>query len=187
MKIISGSAKGTFLKDAGKNTRATLSRLRTVLFDTISNDITDKKFLDCFAGTGSICLEALSRGAKNAVAIEITRNACEIIKENAANCNLKKNLKVIKTDFLRFIRTNDKTFDYIFIDPPRYKNLIEESLSAILAHPRIYDENTIIIIEFCPKEDITINENNFEIIKVKKSGNTIFNFLKVRDFLNNPC
>ena len=132
MKIIGGSAKGTLLSSpAGRNTRPTLGRVRESVFNVLANvGILETKVLDIFAGTGAMGLEALSRGAGEAVFLDKATGA--IIRENALRCHVADRSRILKGDVSSSLKTlRGQKFDYIFMDPPYRKGYINEVLQEV--------------------------------------------------------
>lgn len=150
MRVISGTAKSLKLKTIeGMDTRPTQDRIKETLFNMISSDIGGCSFLDLFSGSGGIGIEALSRGASNAVFVEKSNKAMACIKENLIHTHLDHKARTICQDTLSAIRMIDSEggkFDFIFMDPPYGKNLEKEVLLE-LEHTGLYDKNTIIIVE----------------------------------------
>lgn len=148
MRIVGGKAKGTILlSPAGKNTtRPTLGRVRESIFNVLANvGLEEAKVLDIFAGTGAMGLEALSRGAAEAVFID--RTTSDIIRKNAERCHMSGQVKVIARDVTPALKLlGGKSFDYIFMDPPYRKGYINEILKEILSCG-ICSDDAIIVAE----------------------------------------
>ena len=148
MRVIAGSAKRLRLKTLeGLETRPTSDRIKETLFNMISPWIADCKFLDLFAGSGGIGIEALSRGAKRAVFVEKNPKAAEIIKENLRFTKLSDKSQVIVSDVQSVIhRLGSEKFDYIFMDPPYDQNLERTALEAI-ARQKLLEDDGVAIVE----------------------------------------
>ncbi|MDO4169217.1 MAG: 16S rRNA (guanine(966)-N(2))-methyltransferase RsmD [Lachnospiraceae bacterium] len=150
MRVISGTAKSLKLKTMeGMNTRPTQDRIKETLFNMISSDIGSSRFLDLFSGSGGIGIEALSRGAAEAVFVEKNRRAISCIEENLRHTHLADKSRVICQDAVTAIRTlhgTQETFDFIFMDPPYGKELEKEVLLELI-HTDLYDKYTVIIVE----------------------------------------
>lgn len=170
MRVIAGSAKRLQLKTVeGKNTRPTTDRIKETLFNMIAPYLYDSIFLDLFAGSGAIGIEALSRGAREAVFVEENTEAMRCIKEN---------LKYTKLDdravtFTREVMTalyqmeGEKVFDFIFMDPPYGKDLERKVLQYLAGSSLVY-EDTVIIVEASKETDFSyLKELNFSVIKEK--------------------
>ena len=153
MRIVGGKAKGTILlSPAGKNTtRPTLGRVRESIFNVLANvGLEEAKVLDIFAGTGAMGLEALSRGAAEAVFIDRTTSG--IIRKNAERCHMSGQVKVIARDVTPALKLlGGKSFDYIFMDPPYRKGYINEILKEILSCG-ICSDDAIIVAEHSVSE-----------------------------------
>lgn len=132
MRVITGKARGVVLKTPdGMLTRPTADRVKEALFSIIQFDLPAAKVLDLFGGTGQLGIEALSRGAKSAVFVDSRDDACNLIKENLRRTNLSADAKVVKSDYLSFLKNTKETFDIIFLDPPYAEVFLENSLKMI--------------------------------------------------------
>jgi len=131
MRVIGGTAKRLQLKTlAGLNTRPTPDRIKETLFNMISPGLFDSVFLDLFAGSGGIGIEALSRGAKEAVFVESNPQAMNCIQENLVHTKLKQKALTLTKDALHALYSleGEKVFDYVFMDPPYHGGLEEQVL-----------------------------------------------------------
>lgn len=153
-RVISGTAKGRKLKLVpGASTRPIMDRVKEALFSILGSFIRDSTFLDLFSGTGSVGIEALSRGAKWAVFVEIDRNALQTTRDNLAHTQLtdRADVRAISAfDLLK--RRGDIAFDYLYIAPPQYKGMWRDVLIALDENPSWYHEESIIIVQIDPKE-----------------------------------
>ena len=132
MRVITGKARGVVLKTpSGMATRPTADRVKEALFSIIQFDIPTAKVLDLFGGTGQLGIEALSRDAKSAVFVDEREDACAIIRENLKRTKLDSNAKVIRSDYLAYLRNCKEKFDIIFLDPPYAEVFLENSLKMI--------------------------------------------------------
>jgi len=133
MRVITGSARGRRLKELqGMDTRPTTDKVKEGLFSIIQFDIEGRRVLDLFAGTGQLGIEALSRGAAEAVFVEKRLDAVRLVKENLALCQLQDQAKVHAGDSLAYLRSGEK-FDLIFLDPPYGSDLLDQALNMIAA------------------------------------------------------
>ena len=155
MRIISGKARGTKLETlSGTSTRPTLERVKESVFNIIQQEVTDCIFLDLFAGSGSIGIEAASRGAKEVIMCEKDKDAFNIIRKNIEKTHLEKIIKVYKMDFESMLSTKlDKKVDIIYIDPP-YKTNYALKTVEILLEKELLKDNSKIIIETDREEEI---------------------------------
>jgi 16S rRNA (guanine(966)-N(2))-methyltransferase RsmD len=117
MRVIAGEFRSRHLRTLpGLETRPTPDRLRESLFNIIALEIEDEVFLDAYAGTGAVGIEALSRGASRAIFIERSRHAVEVIRENLANLGLQKRAEVLQGRVLQYLK--QRRADIVFLDPP---------------------------------------------------------------------
>ena len=170
MRIVGGKAKGTILlSPAGKNTtRPTLGRVRESIFNVLANvGLEEAKVLDIFAGTGAMGLEALSRGAAEAVFID--RTTSDIIRKNAERCHMSGQVKVIVRDVTPALKLlGGKSFDYIFMDPPYRKGYINEILKEILSSAKFMAEAGV--VDFVGDEE-TIANGVRQLVSMLPSNN----------------
>ena len=180
MRIISGRAKGTNLYTLkGNNTRPTSDRAKEAVFNIIGSDIIDCKFLDLFAGSGAVGLEAASRGAKKVILADKSKDAINIIKRNVEKTHLEEKTQIYNLDYNKVVKTKIKEKqDYIFLDPPYESNLLYESISAILEN-NILEKDGIIIAETDKVEEVKkqIEKLSINIVDIRKYGRNQFLFL----------
>lgn len=149
MRVIAGKARRTPLKTLeGMGTRPTTDRIKETLFNMLQYDIADCCFLDLFAGSGAIGIEALSRGAKMAVFVEQNARAAECVRENLKATKLEPQAVVMNCDALTALKRleGNYRFDYIFMDPP-YDQLLEKQMLEYLAESNLIDKQSTLIIE----------------------------------------
>jgi len=179
-RIISGSAKGTRLIGIpGKTTRPITDRTKEALFNIIGQDIIDAFMLDLFGGTGSVGIEALSRGAAYVRFIEINRVVVDVLKKNLEKTHLSDRADVICMDAFKYLRQEtDKIFDYIFIAPPQYQHLWVETLDLLDMYPIHLDKFGWLIIQIDPKEFCSKKLRNFNLFDKRRYGNTLLLFFE---------
>ena len=132
MRVITGKARGVQLKTPdGMQTRPTIDRVKEALFSIINFDIPGAAVLDLFGGTGQLGIEALSRGAKSAVFVDASETACKLIRENLKRTKLEQDSKIIKSDYLNYLKHTKESFDIIFLDPPYAEVFLENALKLI--------------------------------------------------------
>ncbi len=151
MRIIAGEAKGRRLKSvSGKNTRPTADRVKEALFSIIAALVPDAKFLDLFAGTGSVGMEAISRGAKSAVFVDASESSVRVIQENLGLCGFDDRGLVVRMDGLEFLKKKAAQlapFDLVFLDPPYDIGLVPKALHALSEHKGILTDCGWVIVE----------------------------------------
>ncbi len=177
-RIIAGSARGIRLDDVpGDKTRPITDRVKEALFNIIGWDISGASFLDVFGGTGSVGIEALSRGASLVRFYELQRAAIETIKKNLARTRLSDNADVLYGDALVSLRhAPDLDFDYIFIAPPQYKDLWVQTMEILDGNPTWLAEEGRIIVQIDPVEYKELEPANFSEIDRRKYGSTLLVF-----------
>jgi len=132
MRVITGKARGVVLKTPdGMATRPTADRVKEALFSIIQFDVPMARVLDLFGGTGQLGIEALSRGAKSAVFVDEREDACRLIRENLKRTHLEETARVVRADYMDFLRNCREKFDVIFLDPPYAEVFLENSLKMI--------------------------------------------------------
>lgn len=146
MRVITGTARGRRLKELqGMETRPTTDKVKESLFSIIQFDIEGRRVLDLFAGTGQLGIEALSRGAAEAVFVDRRPDAVRLVQENLALCGFTDRARVKSGDALAYLKSGEK-FDLIFLDPPYAADLLEQALTTIASFD-ICREHGIIVAE----------------------------------------
>ncbi len=171
MRVIAGEARRLRLKTVeGRDTRPTTDRIKETLFNMISDRLAQSSFLDCFAGSGAIGIEALSRGAGQAVFVEKNPRAVECIRQNLITTRLEDRALVMPGDVLTALkRLEEKAyrFDTVFMDPPYDKGWERQAL-ACLRNSRLLDEGTLLIVEASCQTDFSyVDSLGFCVIKDK--------------------
>ena len=132
MRVITGKARGVALKTPnGMATRPTADRVKEALYNIIQFDVPAARVLDLFGGTGQLGIEALSREAKSAVFVDEREDACRLIKENLKRTKLEQFGRVIRSDYMAYLKTCRDKFDIILLDPPYAEVFLENSLKMI--------------------------------------------------------
>lgn len=172
MNITAGKFKGQKITAPDENiTRPTLSKVRMSVFNTLQAiiEFKGKSFLDMYSGSGIMALEAVSRGFNKAVAIEKNNKAASVIKNNFKKYLDKDfELKLVVGDSLKITQRFDEKFDVIYIDPPYFSGIYEQSLEAVKNISR-----AIVILEHVTDVDF----GDYKIIKQKMYGDKIITFL----------
>ena len=144
MRVITGTARGTKLKTPeGMLTRPTTDRVKEALFNIIQFDIAGD-VLDLFAGTGQLGIEALSRGAREAVFVDARRDACQVVRENLSKTCLTERAQVVQMDYLSYLGAGRGRFDLVFLDPPYAEVFLENALKRISEIDFLTDSGIII-------------------------------------------
>jgi len=150
MRVVAGKARSLQLMTVpGMEVRPTTDRIKETLFNMISNEVPGSRFLDLFAGSGSIGIEALSRGAEHAVFVDKNRAAIQCIRKNLDHVRMSADASVLQMDVTAAIaqlEQKKEQFDVVFMDPP-YDCLLEKDVLARLADSDLVSEDTLIIVE----------------------------------------
>jgi 16S rRNA (guanine966-N2)-methyltransferase len=157
MRITGGEHRGRRIHiPASKNLRPALERVREAIFNILRDRLAEARVLDCFAGTGLLGLECLSRGAAEVVFVELHRLTAQRIKELVADWNLADRATVIPGDFLRLARSlaAKGPYDLVFVDPPYPKHLVDASLEVV-AKANLIGPDGIVILKQSRREEMT--------------------------------
>ncbi len=182
MRINAGKWKGRPIASvSGMATRPTPDVVKQAIFNIIRDEVEGSYFCDFFAGTGNIAFEALSRGAKSAVAVENSREALAVIKKNAEYLGCGNELNVLPVDVATAAkRLSGKAFDIIFFDPPYNKGFEKTTLELILQNKLIKDTG-VVIVQYEGKNSIIGDvPEAFDISDERRYGRTGLLFLKLK-------
>lgn len=183
VRIISGSARGLKLNTPGDDrVRPTTDRVKESMFNIVQDWVYDSQVLDLFAGSGALGIEALSRGASQAVFCDNSLDSIKIIKSNIEKARVADRSQIVSGDFKRCLRdmeAKNQSFDMIFVDPPYYEGLFEEVLDTIRSC-KILKKDGIVIVEHDAKRPIGQVEG-LEVYKEKKYGITMLTFYCLED------
>lgn len=185
-RVVAGSARGLRLRSVpGDGTRPITDRAKESLFNIIRPNLQGGAFLDLFAGTGAVGIEALSQGASFARFIDNARAAVETIRANTAAAKLDKQAHVLQSDSFAHLRgPTDREFDYVFIAPPQFKELWKPALLAVDAAPGWLVEDAWVIVQIDPKEYETVELANLEEFDQRKYGNVLLVFYERKELVN---
>ena len=178
MRVISGKARGVNLKTpAGTATRPTADRVKEAVFSIIQFDLPGATVLDLFGGTGQLGIEALSRGAKNAVFVDERDDACKLIRENLKRTKLEGEGRIIRSDYSTFLKSTSQKFDIIFLDPPYAEVFLENSLNRI-TEIDILQSGGIIVTERPVEKELLLDFTGYNRSKDYKYGNTLITLFR---------
>ena len=134
MRVITGSARGRRLETLeGEDVRPTTDRVKEAVFSIIQFETEGRVFLDLFAGSGQMGIEALSRGADSAYFVDNSKKSVETVKRNLKTTKLEDRAKVFQMDYRSFLAANSKSFDIVFLDPPYKTGALQDSLELVTA------------------------------------------------------
>lgn len=178
MRIITGSAKGKKLVSLeGDATRPTSERIKEAIFSSIQFDVEGRRVLDLFAGSGQMGLEALSRGAQKATFIDLSREAMEIVKQNAKTTGFFEVSHFLVSDWRNYIRkaSGRESYDLVFIDPPYAMECCADAANY-LAEKKLIIPGAIVALE-SGEEEISIDDprlSGYRVIKSTHYGKKTF-------------
>lgn len=178
MRVITGKARGVQLKTPeGLATRPTSDRVKEALFSVINFDIPGMVVLDLFGGTGQLGIEALSRGAEKAVFVDASESACKLIRENLKRTKLEGQARVVRGDYLSFLRSCREKFGIIFLDPPYAEEFLENSLNCI-TEIDILQSGGIIVTERPLEKPLTVDYPGYTRSRDYKYGKTLITIFR---------
>ena len=173
MRVIAGKARGINLKTPdGQATRPTTDRVKEAMFSIIHFDLPGAKILDLFGGTGQLGIEAISRGAQEAVFVDSTDKACALIRENLKRCKMENEGKVIRADYLAYLDRCKESFDIILLDPPYAEVFLENAIKKI-SEIDILKSGGIIVAERPVGKDLPVDFPGFTRSKDYKYGTVL--------------
>nr|MBP3598201.1 16S rRNA (guanine(966)-N(2))-methyltransferase RsmD [Eubacterium sp.] len=184
MRVIAGKARRLpLITPEGKDTRPTTDRIKETLFNVIQDDIPGCMFLDLFSGSGAIGIEALSRGAKKAYLVEFGKEPLRCIKANLTKTRLTEDAVVLPVEVTYAISKLEKmgqVFDIVYADPP-YQKEFEPKILDLLGRSSIVAEDTLVVLESALETEVDyVDENIYEIVKIKEYKTNKHVFLRVR-------
>ena len=178
LRVIAGTARGRKLKSVpGDTTRPVMDRVKEALFNILADDVIDSNWWDLFGGTGAIGIEALSRGASFVRFSDLNRAPIETIKENVEHCGFTDQAEVRRGDaFAMLSAKTDKSFEYIYIAPPQYKEMWMEALKLVDKNMEWLTDNGTVIVQIDPTEYQQIELSNLVETEQRKYGSTLLIF-----------
>lgn len=184
MRVIAGKARRLPLKTVeGLDTRPTTDRIKETLFNMIQDEVPGCRFLDLFSGSGGIGIEALSRGAREAVFVENSRKAAACIQDNLKFTRLASESRLMTMDVFRALDTlslEGVPFHIIFMDPP-YHKLLEKEVLLKLKDSSLVDEDTLIIVEASLETAFDyLDSIGYEVVRRKEYKTNVHMFLRTK-------
>ena len=177
MRVIAGRAKGIQLQPVpGSGTRPISDRVKESVFNILGNWIVGARVLDLFAGTGSVGIEALSRGAAEATFVERYPRAISVIRDNLRRTRLQAEAHIVQADVFRYLEGEPEGFDLIYIAPPQYQGLWKSTLLALEANPGWLQHHGLAIVQIFPKEYEPLSLVQLELTDERKYGSTLLCF-----------
>lgn len=184
MRVISGKARGLKLNTPkNEDVRPTTDRVKESLFNIINSYVLDSNVLDLFAGTGSLGIECLSRGAKKCIFVDKSKESMAIVKSNIKKARVENESITLNIDFKNAIISlgnKGEKFNIIFMDPPYYKNMFIDALSAVDEN-NLLEEDGIIVVEHDTVDSFPENVGRLYKNRDKKYGKTTLTFYKMEE------
>jgi 16S rRNA (guanine(966)-N(2))-methyltransferase RsmD len=177
VRVIGGIAKGTQLQAVpGKGTRPISDRVKEAVFNILGPEIEGARVLDLFAGTGSVGIEALSRGADQAVFVEKHPKAVATIRANLLRTRLQASARIVQSDVFRFLDGESEPFDLIYVAPPQYQGLWSKTLASLDTLPGWLEADGMVIVQIFPKELEPLALTTLQVFDQRKYGSTMVSF-----------
>lgn len=168
MRVITGKAGGRKLETlSGNDVRPTTDMVKEAVFSIIQFELEGRIFLDLFAGSGQMGIEALSRGAKKAVLVDASKSSLAVIKRNLDVTGLSDNAEVKAADSISYLKSCDEKFDIAFLDPPYRKGLLQKALEIL---PIFMNRTGKIICEHPRDEELPHQIGEFVVKKQYRYG-----------------
>jgi 16S rRNA (guanine(966)-N(2))-methyltransferase RsmD len=158
--------------------------IKEALFNVLGNRVMESKFLDLFAGSGSVGIEALSRGANKVVFVDSSGEAIKVIKENLGNCGLESNYEVYRSDVFKalgLLERHGTRFDLIYIDPPFTNERIFNEVMGVMGKVDILESDGIVVIRTPRKKDIPATFNHIQRFRVSNYGESNLNYYSIHE------
>ncbi|MFL5628009.1 MAG: 16S rRNA (guanine(966)-N(2))-methyltransferase RsmD [Ktedonobacteraceae bacterium] len=192
MRVVTGEAKGRKLKGPKTaGTRPIIERVKQALFNILSTRVEDARFLDLFAGTGSVGIEALSRGAASATFIEMNAKVLKLVRENLEITGLADRAETLYSDAFKFLQahaangsaTSRRVYDIIYVAPPQYQEMAARALSMLDGSPLVAAGGQV-IVQIHPKERpgvAAVPLTHLELSDERRYGSTLLMFYRLKE------
>jgi len=191
MRVVTGEAKGRRLKGPKTiGTRPIIERVKQALFNILSVRVEDARFLDLFAGTGSVGIEALSRGAAHATFIEMNHKVLALVRENLQITGLVDRAETLHMDAFKFLQAQNRPsvsstgsstkreYDMIYVAPPQYQEMAARALSMLDSSPLVASQG-LVIVQIHPKERpgvVAVPLQHLTLTDERRYGSTLLMF-----------
>jgi 16S rRNA (guanine(966)-N(2))-methyltransferase RsmD len=183
MRVITGSARGRALETlkGGDIVRPTTDKVKEAVFSSIQFEIEGRDFIDVFAGSGQMGIEALSRGAKSAIFVDSSKKAIAVIERNLKVTNLQQFATIICADSLSYLRSAPREYDIAFLDPPYETGILQQALPIIAQKMK---KTGVIICESALNDKLLQKYYNFTLDRERTYGKIRVSTYRHEDFLN---
>ena len=188
MRVIAGKAKGRKLRRVpGETTRPITDRVKENLFNILGDWVCGTRWLDLFAGTGQVGIEALSRGAEQVLFVDNARLAVKTISVNLETTGLSKAARIVHMDAFRYLNPGSvKPFDVIFVAPPQYKGIWARVLKLVdVSMESFISKEGMVIVQIDPREYEEIELQSLQLFDQRRYGNTMLCFYEGSELTNN--
>ncbi len=176
MRVITGSARGRHLETpAGMDVRPTTDVVKEAVFSIIQFSVEGASFLDGFAGSGQMGIEALSRGARRAVFVDNSRRSLQTADRNLTLCGLKDRASLVPGDTLAYLERRKESFDIIFLDPPYGTGLLQKAAARCAG---VLSPGGIVLCEHPEQEVLPEKAHGLELVKTYRYGRIRISVLK---------
>ena len=177
MRVITGIARGMKIETlSGNDVRPTTDKVNEALFSILQFDIEGRRVLDLFAGSGQLGIEALSRGAAQAVFVDASRESVELVKRNLQHTKLDKQARVVSSDAIAFLQGKHEPFDIALLDPPYRKDLIEQALPLMA---RVMKPTGLIVCEHPTDEPLPDEAGPFRRLRDYRYGRIVLTLYRI--------
>ncbi len=187
MRVVAGTAKGRQLKGPKiAGTRPVMDRVKTALFDILAPRIRDSRFLDLFAGTGSVGIEALSRGAAAATFVELSAEMLKLVRENLTITRLSPGAETVRSDAFAFLASayrSGRRYDIVYVAPPQYEGMAARAVTQLDASPLTEPEG-LVIAQVHPRERGDFDSlalQHLRLVDERRYGSTLLIFFEHTD------
>jgi len=186
LRVIGGVARGRKLQSvSGDTTRPVTDQVKESFFNILGADIQGAALLDLFAGTGSIGIEALSRGASFVRFIDLNRQPIVTIRANLAHTRLEAGAEVVQSNAFRLLeRPADRKFDYIYVAPPQYQSIWERAIQTVDQHPDWLSQDAWVIAQIHPVEYKALPLQRISEFDQRRYGSTLLVFYRFSEIVD---
>ena len=172
IRIIAGQHRGRKLPVLiADGLRPTTDRVKETVFNWLMPYVQDANCLDCFAGSGGLGFEAMSRGAESLTLVELNKAAAQQLKDNKALLKID-NIQVVQQNALDFLQTNQQSFSLVFIDPPFRKGLAQQAVELLSI--KGLDEDALIYVEMEADTNAQVMPSHWQLLKEKVAGQVVY-------------
>lgn len=177
MRVIAGRAKGRQLHSVhGPGTRPMTNRAKAALFSILESHVNQSDFLDLYAGTGQVGIEALSRGAAYVEFVELGPTALRTIQTNLETTGLKESASIVRADVFKYLAGTPRPYDYIFVAPPQYRGWWIQTLQLIDRQPDWLREDGWVIAQINPSEYEAVELSHLVLFDQRTYGSVMLCF-----------